>query len=405
MRNHVLVIQVILFSVILFGSCASVEKDFYKARSYDTIQAYKEFLVKHPLSEFSKVVTERIEYLELDKARKEDTIEAYQRFLSKYPQSKFCQEAVELSDWKKVTATNTIKGYQSYLLRYPGGQFEQEAKDRLEKLNWHLAEKTDTMEAYSVFLSEYPTSKFANIAKEKIEEFEFERVKKASSLRACMSYLEKYPKGKDAPEVVRLALKLWEREGNYENLTKILSMTLKETKIDSEVLLPTINIEKRNIFDDIPFEGGKVTWSAKCHYFPEDEINLRTEIVNGRLDFQAYLKSINVKELLAFSIPKSHRKRQTSPKQGLTLNIYPTSLLWVVKVRVLQGNDIEVSFRDGECDAEDVFRAEKYNFIPQNGRLPLFVLNGQLRPRSGVYIAKKLNGSYHWKLQKQPESR
>ncbi|MCU4137430.1 MAG: hypothetical protein MW689_001001 [Thermodesulfobacteria bacterium] len=78
--------------VVLVG-CATPKKNWEKAQRLNTIEAYQEFLQKHPNSEFAYEAKRKIEELAWERTKEQNTIEAYQEFIDKYPQSEFIREA------------------------------------------------------------------------------------------------------------------------------------------------------------------------------------------------------------------------------------------------------------------------------------------------------------------------
>jgi uncharacterized protein (TIGR02145 family) len=63
-----------------------------------------------------------------------NTIEAYKQFLSKHPKSIHAPIAVEMIDWKGVVKVNTLEGYTAFLQRFPNGSCQQKAIDRIAQL-------------------------------------------------------------------------------------------------------------------------------------------------------------------------------------------------------------------------------------------------------------------------------
>ena len=98
-NNHKSLLLVIAMISLLVGQllflvgCATPKKDWEKAQRLNTIEAYEEFLQKHPDSEFAYEAKHKIEELAWEKVRQKDSINAYENFLQKYPKSKFVTEA------------------------------------------------------------------------------------------------------------------------------------------------------------------------------------------------------------------------------------------------------------------------------------------------------------------------
>lgn len=71
-----------------------------------------------------------------------DTVEAYQQFISKHPQSAMVSEArertkqlAEEKDWEKATGIDTADSYQAFVSKYPEGKWSEEARIRIENFN------------------------------------------------------------------------------------------------------------------------------------------------------------------------------------------------------------------------------------------------------------------------------
>jgi hypothetical protein len=110
-------------------------------------------------------------YQDWEKATKENTIEAYNNFLTKHPESKYneiAKQKIEEMEFNKVSTENTLEAYKSFLIKYPKGQFSETAKQKLkefEEIEWQNAEKTNTVEAYRAYLSKYPENeRFASFS-------------------------------------------------------------------------------------------------------------------------------------------------------------------------------------------------------------------------------------------------
>ena len=85
---------IIIFTILMAG-CASQQSMFNKAKTENSIESYKEFLLKYPDSAFSEEAEKLIKNLEYKKIKKVNTIESYKRFLDKYPTSEQAQHAKE----------------------------------------------------------------------------------------------------------------------------------------------------------------------------------------------------------------------------------------------------------------------------------------------------------------------
>lgn len=182
----------VLGVLLLLSSCDTAKRDWEKANKRNTVEAYHEFIRKHPKSEHISEADEKVEALIWERARKVNEIEAYEKYLSQYPEGKYVGEAkqkIEDTEWRTAKSIDSPEGYQRYVLKYPGGQFASQAKDRmgsvayqktLEKLDEQFTEKLDkarTILEIESLIKEYVTHKFADKAIEKIEHMLFKQVK------------------------------------------------------------------------------------------------------------------------------------------------------------------------------------------------------------------------------------
>jgi hypothetical protein len=116
--------------MLLFTSgtvaCSSSEKQWNKARSENTVEAYDAFLAKG-IEEFADSASYYREKLFFDAARREGTPAALTGFIRDFP----------------------------------GGHFYAAAGDALEVMEYALAEEDGSYAAWSQFLREYPESRYA----------------------------------------------------------------------------------------------------------------------------------------------------------------------------------------------------------------------------------------------------
>lgn len=75
-------------------------------------------------------------------AQSADSVEAYEQFITKHPQSALANEArartkqlAEEKDWEKATSVDTADSYQAFLGKYPEGKWSEEARIRVENFN------------------------------------------------------------------------------------------------------------------------------------------------------------------------------------------------------------------------------------------------------------------------------
>jgi len=196
---------VLIFWVGSLVGCATTKGDWQNATQLNTVEAYKEFLLKHSQSEFSNSARKNIEKLEWESAKRNDNLESYQQFISKYPYSEFTNSAknrIEELEWQMTININNIKGYQKFLQKYPSSTFSKQANKKIETLEWEEAKTINSHEGYSTFLNKYPNSEFAKQAKEQLrilEELAWQKTTDFNTLEGYNNFLEKYPQSRFTP--------------------------------------------------------------------------------------------------------------------------------------------------------------------------------------------------------------
>jgi ankyrin repeat protein len=134
-----------------------------------------------------------------------NTVEAYNQFLLKYPKSEYAETArLKVKDlrWQGAISTSTIASYEAFIQAYPGDPLCKEATVRIEKLSWQATEKENGPEAYRTFLSKYPTNEFATRARQKLETFSWEEAKRLGTVESYRKHLSTYPDGQFKVEAI-----------------------------------------------------------------------------------------------------------------------------------------------------------------------------------------------------------
>jgi outer membrane protein assembly factor BamD (BamD/ComL family) len=181
---------IILF-LLLSCSVFSQEKQFLKACTKNTIEAYDQFLSKYPASQY----TEDTWY---KKAILINTVEGWQDIMRQFPNGKYDSIAAThlcQLEFNAAKSINTVEGYESYLKKYPKCENSQMAQGLLMSLEFKEAESKNTIEAYNSFLSNYPTGSYLSKAKVAIEKIDFEKAKGEKSVSAFTDFMSKYPDG------------------------------------------------------------------------------------------------------------------------------------------------------------------------------------------------------------------
>jgi hypothetical protein len=161
-----------LIIVIALIGCATAQEDWKKAQAKDTVQAYQEFLEKHPSSDWTETARHNIEEADWERAQNLNIYQTYQDFLAKYPASEHAditKQKIEKFEWVKAEKTNTIEVYQEYLAKYPSGEFSQTARQNIKEIDWESTKNINTESAYKEFLAKYPSGSLARKALREID--------------------------------------------------------------------------------------------------------------------------------------------------------------------------------------------------------------------------------------------
>jgi len=191
-------ILTLIISLVLVG-CATTKGDWQKAVELNTVEAYKEFLLKHPQNEFAGIARKNIERLEWESVKRNDNIESYQQFISIYPYSEFTNFAknrVEELNWRKSVDMNSIDGYKNFLQNHPQSKYSTQAYEKIEEIAWEMAHSKDTAQDYEEFLSVYPTGKYATKAKDELDTQRWVDANNQNTLESYEFYLKHQPNGK-----------------------------------------------------------------------------------------------------------------------------------------------------------------------------------------------------------------
>lgn len=129
-----------LVLIVLGGfltGCDRTESDWLKARQANTIQAYNEFLAKHPEGQRVKEAKSAIEELDWANARQANTEESYRAFLDQRKESRFAPEALEqLASLRfdPVIKTKSLVAYREYAHEFVGTAPGKQMQDLLDKI-------------------------------------------------------------------------------------------------------------------------------------------------------------------------------------------------------------------------------------------------------------------------------
>jgi hypothetical protein len=134
-QNVCRIVSIIL--IILFTFCSSENKDWEKARTENSIGAFKWFLENHPNSSHAPAARSKLETLYFNKAISTNNIEALKTFLKKYPGGPYVEKAqfkIEQLYLKKAQARYSIPAYKDFIKKFPQSSLKAEAESLIKKL-------------------------------------------------------------------------------------------------------------------------------------------------------------------------------------------------------------------------------------------------------------------------------
>ena len=147
MKTQVLML-VMGFCVAMSG-CGSVEKDWSMAKDANTLNAYQDFLRKHPGNAHADNAQGRILALKDDlawnTAHSTDTVAAYQGYLNSWSGGIHAGEAAfqikalqRAAEWKVVSADPSVPQLRAFLLKYPQGAEADQARAQLKDYGYRV---------------------------------------------------------------------------------------------------------------------------------------------------------------------------------------------------------------------------------------------------------------------------
>ncbi|MGB8327438.1 MAG: SPOR domain-containing protein [Steroidobacteraceae bacterium] len=103
--NHVARVVMVLAVLLASASCGREQSDWRSAREADTIEAYDQFVGKHPEGELATQARTRL------------------------------AELTEERDWQRISTADTLEGYQQFVAQHPNGKWAREAQIRIENFS------------------------------------------------------------------------------------------------------------------------------------------------------------------------------------------------------------------------------------------------------------------------------
>jgi len=149
----------IIFIAIVF-SCNTVERDWEKTNEKNSIEAFTEFISKHPESDYLGEAKLKIELLEWEKISKENSIESYSQFIIKFPESVHLIEAnakIEQFEYELIMNSKNKDSLLLFVEKYHSSQRLLEITERLNNILFIEIKHDNNSQQLFRFLKNNPT--------------------------------------------------------------------------------------------------------------------------------------------------------------------------------------------------------------------------------------------------------
>ena len=320
---------------ILSFSCSAERGDWKKAESQHSIEAYKEYLAKHPGGKHAVEAKQKITELYYERAASAHTIEAYQDFLANYPVGLYAGRAkAKISElyYEQAESMNTIEAYQQFLAKDPEGIGALRAKVKITELYYEQATSAHTMEAYEEFLERYPSGKLSDAANNKIEQLFYEQARSENMISSYEDYLKRYPKGRFADEA-------------KEGIRKKESGPIDATVVD----------DKGNSF---PVRGLKAYYEAYGTWHPKTPTDLVAYLKIVLYDMEGYTPKAKMNVFFSHIRRIDFKKEQRTREQGIYIQKWDGSSVTIL----LLGDPTIVREKDSHGKTTKEIRSDKIFF-------------------------------------------
>lgn len=139
------------------------------------------------------------------KAIKTNTIEAFEDFLINYPESEYAEEINMLlveKKWGKAFELNSLDGYKTFLEEFPDNPFKEKAEKKYDSINFKVANEANSIEAYENYINDpYAKKNNINLATNKIDSLVYMQALSKGDLEDYLYYEDKFPDGLYITEV------------------------------------------------------------------------------------------------------------------------------------------------------------------------------------------------------------
>ena len=142
------------------------------------------------------------------RAKSQDTPDAWRSYLLGHEDgadSDFARERLAELSWREAEAQESPRAYRHFIAEFPDSPHHDEATRRLAALRYRSAEESRAEDALESFLEDEPKGPLSVDARQKLADLEFEAARKAKGRRPVELYLARFPEGPHLEEARALA--------------------------------------------------------------------------------------------------------------------------------------------------------------------------------------------------------
>lgn len=186
------------------------KKKWEQTQSFNSIDAYQNFIVKYPDGKFTEEARFKLAQLEFLKAKQQNTVAAYEDFIKKTSNAQLISDAKiqinqiqeEEISFTKAKGTNSENDIASFINKYPNSIFKKEANQLLEKLHFEHTLVDGSLASLKDFLNRYPNSQYAQRVKMEIPSAELSEAISSGTDEALITFIKCY----NDPQLIKDAI-------------------------------------------------------------------------------------------------------------------------------------------------------------------------------------------------------
>lgn len=132
MKTHIAAVIAAAVLAALLHGCSTVRLDWDTANAINTVEAYEEFLLKHPDSEFTAEAMKRVEPMRYQRALDEGSVKGLAQYLVHYPNGRYAAAIrARIKELRCSDPDLRKKNYPSWLA-------VRQTTDPLHRSSWYL---------------------------------------------------------------------------------------------------------------------------------------------------------------------------------------------------------------------------------------------------------------------------